>query len=160
MCRSQQKRIGFCALPLGSGVIFAPQHMSIPQPPDPVCKAILLCQKTIVEAGTGSVSIIGTFDGFVVDDRLTTGPAEAFCQITEAQGLYSFTIEIQDLSAGTVVAAAQGVTIEVPDRLMRANVIFPIPPMTLPHVGVYDIVILANGSEIDRQQFRIVQRQG
>jgi hypothetical protein len=133
--------------------------MSSAQPPHPVCKAILLCQNTIVEAETASVSLIGIFDSFLVDDTLTTGRAEAFCQITEAEGRYEFAVEIQDLQNGQVIAEAQGVTIEIANRLMRANVIFPIPPMRLPSLGVYDFVILANGSEIDRQQFRVIPRQ-
>ena len=133
--------------------------MAVQKPPDPVCKAILLCQKTIVEVDTGSVSIIGVFDSFWVDDSGTTGIAEAFCQITEAEGRYDLSVEIQDLQHGSVVGEAKGVAIDIPNRLVRANVIFPIPPMRLPHPRVYDFVIFANGSEIDRQQFRVMSKR-
>jgi hypothetical protein len=34
--------------------------------PPPKCKAILLCERTIIEAGTGKISLIDLFDGFIV----------------------------------------------------------------------------------------------
>jgi hypothetical protein len=133
------------------------------QSPEPVCKAILLCEKTIVEHETGSVSLIGIIEGFAVDEvaedgRVKTRAAEAFCQFTEACGQYSLSVEIHDLENAAIVAGAAGAMIEIPDRLMRANVIFPIPPLPLPHTGTYDFVIFANGLEIDRQQFSVDMR--
>jgi hypothetical protein len=133
--------------------------MSSQNPPDPVCKAILLCQRSIVEAETGMVSLIGLFDGFGVGASGVTGPAEAFCRITEAHGTYSITVEIQDLSTGNAIAGTHGIEIEVQDRLASANVIIPIPPSPFPHPGEYDFVVFANKSEIDRQKFN-VQRVG
>ncbi|MEX2167876.1 MAG: hypothetical protein WD851_01075 [Pirellulales bacterium] len=129
--------------------------MSKPQPPEPVCKAILLCQKTIIEADTEAVSLIGVFDSFGVGDDLVTGSAEAFCQITEAEGEYELTLEIHDLSTGSIIARGEGITLIINDRLMRANVIVPIPAMKFSHTGVFDFVILANGAEIDRQTFNV-----
>lgn len=136
-------------------VIFARRQMPTSQPPAPVCKAILLCQKTILEADTGAVSLIGVFDSFGVGEDLITGSAEAFCQITEAEGDYELTIEIHDLSTGSMIAKGEGITINIPNRLVRANVIVPIPAMKFSHTGVFDFVILANGEEIDRQQFNV-----
>ena len=127
-------------------------------PPDPVCKAILICQKTIVEDETGMVSLIGIFDGFGVGDNGATGPAEVFCRITEAQGKYKITVEIQELGAGAAVAGADGPDIEIPNMLATANVIIPIPPLPL-HPGQYDFVMFANGAEIDRQKF-VVKKIG
>jgi hypothetical protein len=123
-------------------------------PPDPVCKAILLCQQSIVEAGTGLVSLIHVFDAFGVKDGGRTGPAEVFCQITEAQGKYQISVEVHDLATGNAVAGTKGVAIDIDDRLSTANVIIPIPPLPL-HPGEYDIVIYANGAEIDRQKIGV-----
>jgi hypothetical protein len=120
-------------------------------PPDPVCKAILLCQKTIVEDGTGLVSLISVFDGFGVRNHGKTGPAEMFCRITEALGKYRVSVEVQELAGGTAIAGTDGVEIDVADVLATTNVVIPIPPLPL-HPGHYDIVIFANSSEIDRQK--------
>lgn len=73
---------------------------------------------------------------------------------------YDIVVEIWDLSRNETVARAVGLAIEVPGPLIRANVIIPVPPMRFQHVGVYDLVMLANGLEIDRQQFQVVLRPG
>jgi hypothetical protein len=127
-------------------------------PPDPVCKAILLCQKVIIEAETELVSLIGIFNGFVIDGNGKSAPAEVFCQFTEAEGKYRITVEIHDLSTGNVIAGADGGEFDIPNRLARANVIIPIPPIPFRHAGAYDFLMLANGKEIDRQHFMVVKR--
>ncbi len=122
----------------------------------PKCKAILLCDKTIIEAGTGNVSLIGTFAEFNLREIPGVTPhVEAFCQIIDAEGSYEIRVEIHDLHDGKIIARADGLEIEIPDRLMRVNVIVPIPSLPIGHEGLYDFVILANGREIDRQQFAV-----
>jgi hypothetical protein len=141
----------------GAGALFfARCHMPNQKPPDPFCKAFLICQKTIVEAETDIVSLIGIFDGFVVGNSGLTAVAEVFCRITEAHGKYKITVEIQDLNTGSAIAGASGPEIDIPNRLATANVIIPIPPLPLPP-GQYDLVMFANESEIDRQKF-VVQK--
>jgi hypothetical protein len=126
-------------------------------PPDPVCKAILLCQKTIVEEGTGLVSLISVFDGFgVTAGGGKTGPAELFCRITEAHGKHQISVEIQELASGYAVAGTNGVQVEVQDPLAAPYVVIPIPSLPL-CPGQYDIVIFANKSEIDRQKVVVYQ---
>jgi hypothetical protein len=45
--------------------------------------------------------------------------------------------------------------IEVPSRLTFVNIIIPVLPLPVSHAGKYDIVVFANGVEIDRQQFMV-----
>ena len=126
----------------------------------PACKAILLCDKTILEAGTGKVSLIGVFERFLVDESLTTAPCEAFTQITNAVGRYEIVFEIRDLQENETIARAVGLAIQIPNPLFRANVIIPVPALRFNHTGTYDLVMLANGQEIDRQQFAVARRPG
>lgn len=121
----------------------------------PVCKALLLCQKTILEEGTGLVSLVGIFDGFGIEPGGKSGSAEAYCRITEALGKYLITVEIQDLATGMAIAGADGGEIEVPNILASATVIIPIPPIKFPHPGEYDFVVFANRTEIDRWKFNV-----
>ena len=52
-----------------------------------MCKALLLCQKTIIEAVTGNVSIIGTFSRFHLPSIPgQTGPFTVFMQLTDGIG--------------------------------------------------------------------------
>jgi hypothetical protein len=125
--------------------------------PPPKCKAILLCDQTIIEMVTRKVSVIGIFDNFVLPQFPgMTRPATAFLQLVTGIGRYEIVIEIQDLRDNRVLARAAGPGVEFPERLQKMNLMIPIPPLPLHHPGVYDVVVYANGQEIDRQQFTAV----
>lgn len=125
-------------------------------PPAPTCKALLLCDATIVEARTGKISIIGTFFTFSPRQLPTRlSPFQVFLQVTNAAGRYDFVIEVHDLRVDKVIARAPGMGIEIPSRLTFVNIIIPVPPLPISHAGKYDIVVFANGVEIDRQQFTV-----
>lgn len=133
----------------------------VPHPPSPTCKAILLCDSAIVDAGTGKVSLIGLIDHFTVHKFPARLPSyHAFLQITDAVGRYEIVLEIHDLQNDTVLARGQGIGIEISEKLSKANVIIPIPPLPLPHAGKYDFVVFANSQEIDRQTFTATEVEG
>jgi hypothetical protein len=122
--------------------------------PPPRCKAILLCDQAIVEAGTGKVSLIGIFDRFAVPEfpglvRQFT----AFLQLTDGIGKYRITVEVHDLREDAILARAAIVQIVFQDRAGKANLMIPVPPLLLKHPGGFDFVVLADEQEIDRQQF-------
>jgi hypothetical protein len=129
--------------------------------PPPKCKAILLCDQVIVDALTGKLSIIGIFEQFnVASYPVTTAPCTAFLQMTDGIGDYAITLEIHDLTTGTILGRAQGPTIVFPNRHAKVNFFIPIPPMRLPHAGAHDFVVFADGAEIDRQQFNVRELGG
>jgi len=127
--------------------------------PPPKCKAILLCDQTIIEAGTGKISVIGIFEGFAVPQ--TPGvirPFTVYLHLTDgiADHEYEISVELHDLKNDNVIARATGPKIRWGDRLSRLNLLIPVPPLKVEHAGVYDLVVLANKQEIDRQQFQVV----
>lgn len=129
--------------------------------PPPKCKAILLCEKAIIDAVTGSPSIISVFDGFTVPHVPSkTSPFTAFLHLTDgiANHEYKITVEIHDLSNGTVIARTSGPAIRWGDRFGRINLVIPVPPLPVKHVGDYDFVVYANDQEIDRQKFGVIIR--
>ena len=126
--------------------------------PPPKCKAILLCERTIIEAGTGKISLIGLFDAFIVASVPgTTAPCTVFLHLTDgvADHEYQITIELHDLSDGTVIAKAGGPKVQWKDRFAKLNLFIPVPPLRVQHEGKYDFVVLANKQEIDRQTFGV-----
>jgi hypothetical protein len=128
------------------------------QKPPPKCKALLLCDKTIIEALTGKVSLIGIFEGFIVR-RLPgpTAPCTVFVQLTDGIGQYDLVVEIHDLKTGDILGRAEGIGLTWPEKLFKINVMIPLPPMVLQHAGTYDLVVLANGQVIERQKFMAIQ---
>lgn len=129
--------------------------------PPPKCKAILLCDQTIVEAVTGKVSIIGIFDSWNFPQfPHPTRPFMAFLQLTDGIGKYAVSVEVHDLHADQIIAQARMAEMMFPERKTKVNLMIPVPPLLLQHTGSYDFVVLADGQEIDRQQFQAVQLPG
>lgn len=128
--------------------------------PPPVCKAILLCDQVIRDAMTGKASLIGIFDAFRLETVPGhTRPVTAFLQLIEGIGSYILTVEVHDLQADTVIARATTVSVEFANRLQKRQVIIGVPPLPVAHAGIYDFVVLADGKEVDRQQFVVVVPQ-
>lgn len=126
--------------------------------PPPKCKAILLCDQAIADAFTGKLSIIGIFQGFNVPGfPAATVPFVAFLQLIDGEGEYGLTMEVHDLQQDVIIGRSQGATIRFPDRHVKVNQIIHVPPLPLAHAGRYDFVVLADGQEIDRQQFEARQ---
>jgi hypothetical protein len=131
------------------------------QKPPPKCKAILLCDHTIIEAGTGKISIIGIYDNWhATQFPCVTRPFTAFLQMTDGIGRYAISVEVHDLQAGQIIAQARIAEVIFPERVSKVNLMIPVPSLPLQHAGSYDFVVLADGQEIDRQQFQVVQVPG
>ena len=127
--------------------------------PPAKCKAILLCDQTIIEAGTGKVSVIGILERFVVAEIPgATRPFTVYLHLTDgiAEHEYELSVEIHDLSNASIIARTGGANVRWGDRLSRMNLFIPVPPLPVTHAGIYDIVVLANKQEIDRQRFEVV----
>ncbi|HLW64953.1 MAG TPA: hypothetical protein VKS79_06490 [Gemmataceae bacterium] len=130
------------------------------QRPPPVCKAILLCQTTMTEVDTNYVSVIRILDEFLLPDLpCAIGPLTVFFQVVNGIGSYETLMEVQDLQDGGVLFRVEN-TIEFSDRLTPYYIAITIPSLFLTHPGVYDVVLLADGQEIDRQQFTAKLEEG
>ncbi len=124
--------------------------------PVPQCKAILLCERVIMEAGTGKVNLIGVVHKFVFPSLpAQTQPMTAYLQLVEGIGRYNITAEVWDLTTGQSLAQGQGAAVEFQDRLAVIQLLLPLPPLPLHHEGSFDVVVFANGQEIDRQKFTV-----
>ncbi len=121
----------------------------------------MLCDNTIVEAVTGKISIIGIFDNWhVAQFPHPIRPFMAFLQLTDGIGKYAVSVDVHDLQADQVIAQARIAEIDFPERISKVNLMIPVPSLLLQHAGRYDFVVLADGQEIDRQQFQAIQIPG
>ena len=134
--------------------------MGKPQPtsakPPPTCKAFLLCERAIVEAGTESVTLIGIINGVDVDEfPASLPPITTYLHLVDGIGSYEIHMEMQDLNSGEVIASSLVAAIEFPERPGLIELIIPISFLPIEHAGVYDIVVLANEQEIERQKLTV-----
>ncbi len=126
--------------------------------PPPKCKAILLCERTIIEAGTGKVSLIGLFEKFTLSELPgQIVPFTVYLQLTDgiAQHDYEISVELHDLNNDTIIARASGPKVKWGDRLSRINLFMPVKALRVRHAGAYDFVVFADKQEIDRQRFGV-----
>ena len=125
--------------------------------PVPRCKALLLCERALRDAGTGQFSLIGIVRQFVVP-RLPaqSPPVTAYLQLAEGIGSYAISAAVGDLSTGQALAEGQGASFSFPDRLTVLEILLPLPPLPLRHEGSFDLVVSADGQEVERQKFAVV----
>ena len=128
--------------------------------PPPGCKAILLCERIVVDADTRRISVVGLINSCVVAAFPGhTVRMRVFLQLVDGIGDYRITVEVHDLAEDRVVYRARGPKISFPDRLARGQFHFSIPSLPILHPGKYEVIVLGNGKEIDRQQFRAKRSQ-
>jgi hypothetical protein len=126
-------------------------------PPPPKCKALLLCESTIIEAETGKVSLIGLIDKFTLPELPgQVIPFTVYLQLTDGivQHDYEISVELHDLTTDTILAS-EGPKVKWKDRLTRLNLFMPVKSLRVHHAGAYDFVVFADRQEIDRQKFRV-----
>jgi len=129
--------------------------------PLPKCKAILICERTIVEAATGQTSLIGIFDEFTLPTIPgRTEPFRLYIRLSEGIGQYRIHVEIHDLQEDQIIGRTDPAIVHWEERLATAELFISIPRLRIPHAGPYDLIVLANGEEIDRQQFTVHQDEG
>jgi Family of unknown function (DUF6941) len=124
--------------------------------PPPVCKAILLCESVSTDPETNHVSVFRIFNSFALPKfPLSLDPIIVFLQLTNGIGRYWTAVEVHDLHDGEVMGRVE-VFVDFPDRLTVRNLAITVPLLLLTHAGVYDVIVSAEGQEIDRQQFTVV----
>lgn len=123
--------------------------------PPPKCKAILLCEAITRDTVTQKVSLLGLLTGrkFPYFPGKSE-PMRLFLHLVDGIGEYDTDVEVHDLSTGQVIFRAHGKRVAFPQRLAPVRVYFSLPALPIPHAGRYDVVVLANGQEIDRFQFQ------
>jgi hypothetical protein len=124
--------------------------------PPPKCKAILLCERVIIEEGTKNASIISIFTDFIVPGvPCGIGGFTVFVQLHDGIGRYGLTVEVHNLRDQTVIARSNRMEMAFDSRPNSHNVMIPVPPLPFKDVGAYDLVVFADNQEIDRQRFTL-----
>ena len=125
--------------------------------PPPSCKAILLCERAIVESETQLISLIGILNHFgAAEFPAELPPITVYLQLVDGIGSYQIHVETLDLSSGAEVVRSPNTEIQFPERPGSIDLIIPISSLSVEHPGGYDIVVFANEQELDRQQLTIV----
>ena len=117
----------------------------LPMATIPVLQALVLADQVYVDARSGKKVIAGTFN------RLWTSkfPASlgrktwAYICLTEVQGSVSVELRYVDLKSNEVLLRNEPFTVKADDPLNSTEMVVAVPPLPMPHEGVYAFELYA-----------------
>ena len=130
--------------------------MSVPPRPHPSLNAMLLCDHTIREHGTGKISLIGIFENisaarFPVVHRALS----VYAKLGDAEGEYAIRLDLVRLEDSHVVAQCTlRATFE--DRMTPGELIFALENLGLERPGRYEFRLYANDRFVAGKSFTVV----
>jgi hypothetical protein len=102
----------------------------------------------------GKISLAGLFGNFCV--RAFPGAssqAVVFARLLGGVGKCELSLEIRRLDDGAAVTRILAEEIVFHDRLAPSEVLIPLWPFKLERAGAYELVLLANGRQIESLRF-------
>ena len=127
----------------------------------PQCKAILLCDSSILDFHTRKISLIGLFSRFYVPGFPgKTTQFRVYLQLVNGDGSYDIRVELVQMSSNNVIAQSQPIKIVFPNKLETVSVVLNIPELTLEESGKYEVNVFSNDIIVDRQTFDAVDSSG
>ncbi len=130
-------------------------------PPNPVLKAILLCDTVITDKASDKHSLIGLFERvYVAKFPAFHFPACLFVEFTGAAGDYKIRVEFFDqTSSKALFNLPLPNLIKCPDRLKAHRLVFRLPPMPFPQEGDYEIRVYANDHILCQKTLQTITRR-
>jgi hypothetical protein len=124
--------------------------------PHPTLNAMLLCDLTIREAGSGKISLIGIFESisaarFPVVHRTLS----VYAKLADAEGDYTIRLELVRLDDNHVVAQGT-VRAGFPDRMTPGELIMNLENIPLERPGRYEFRLHADDRWVASKTFTVV----
>jgi hypothetical protein len=124
--------------------------------PPPKCKALLICDHCREDPLSARISLVNLVESFRAGNFPSHSPLfTVFAQLVDGIGSYAVSLEVHDLLDGDVAARTHIGDVTFPERPAKMDVIIPDVSVLIPHAGRFDLVLFANGQELDRQFFDV-----
>jgi hypothetical protein len=123
----------------------------------PVAIGIHLCDRVIVEEGTGSVSLIGVFSTIRSVEFPMLFPARSlvYCALTNGDGDANIELVLTHLETNDEVHTADR-RVFFSDRFEEVHVIFELDDWIIPSPGTYVFAILSDGEWVGQRRFQVI----
>lgn len=123
----------------------------------PILKAMLLCDKTLVEEGTRKRSLIGLFDRIRGSQfPLVHGAMSIYVQFREIEGEFDFGLELYDLTQGKPINKAVIKNFRVNERNADCELVFNLLSVKFDHPGDYEFRIFVNDTVFGQKSFKVL----
>jgi hypothetical protein len=147
--------------------------------PKPVLQALVLADNVYQDKATGKKIIAGTFNRlFISKPKPTAGGVEkpaseespaaprgdvrrmgsptAYISLIDCHGVISLELRYVDLSDDKVLMRAT-IPIKCDDPLNTVEAIVPVPPLPVPHAGIYTLELLSNDEPLGALRITVVE---
>jgi hypothetical protein len=130
--------------------------MSLPARPHPSLNAMLLCDQTIREHGTGKISLIGVFENITsVHFPVVHRALAVYAKLADAEGDYTIRLELVRLDDGQVVTGGK-LQASFPDRISPGELVFALEDLGLERPGRYEFRLYANERFVAGKSFTVM----
>jgi len=128
-----------------------------------IAPRIILCDRIIREEGTGKLSLIGCFEGFLSPtfpfQSIPFFVAVAITNITAFPDQIDVVLRMQN-TVGHVIASSQAQLTKKPDappmpRHANIDIVFPFGPVRFDTPGLYELVCVVSKEELAKRQFEV-----
>jgi hypothetical protein len=124
------------------------------KPPSPICRAFLVCREVTEVPRTRETTLIGLVSSLSFRHLPAALPLGFFSRWTSAHGSYVIEIQLQAPDGGIIWQEGLPKPLLMKDPLWSYDLNLRMCPV-FPQQGAYDLVLLANGEEMARQQLRV-----
>ena len=127
--------------------------------PPPIALGLTLCDYILLEAGTGKVSLIGTFSGIRgVRFPLIPAPFCIFASLTGGAGDATVELAAIDLETNEEVLSQQAV-LHFPDRFTEVYAVYRQIQCEFPKPSTYLFTMLVDGDWIAHRRLRVSSKE-
>jgi hypothetical protein len=123
--------------------------------PPPGCKAVLLCERVLVDPFTGLYSAVNIFDNIIIyDDHAMVGPYRLYVELTGGSGQFLIAVQIQELEVSMLLGKEER-AVTLTDRSEKWLGVFEVPAFEVRADGSYEIVVFADGEPVGQRGISI-----
>ena len=123
----------------------------------PLLLALLLCDSTIREAGSGKISLIGTFNSLFAHNFPCVHPSmSVYAALSDGRGKVPCELRMTCLESGARVFGVNG-SIDFKDPTSVAELCFQFNQMPLQQAGIYSIEFFANDELLGTRKLKVDQ---
>jgi len=115
---------------------------------------MLLCRRVDERQGAYTLHRVGNlFRLREIPGRLPS--FVVFLQVTNGVGDYELSVELLDLASGETNSIGNVGRATLPDRLTLGSIMIAVPPLPVENAAKHDLIVLANGEEVDRRELHV-----
>ncbi len=121
---------------------------------DPYLVALLVCERVIVEEGTGAKTLVSVFSEVTAPSLPTTKVVAVYAKVTDAEGAYTFRLDYVRVSSDRVVERIEFRPDPIVDRLRYYELVFTLP-VSIEDAGLYEFRLYANDAYLGGISFTV-----